>query len=73
MSGEYKEVKYLNIDNLKEKLTNILEEYIYSPQYIRLILNNKILNVFDFNNFNLKLKIVQLQKQNYYKKMDKKI
>ena len=70
MSGEiFKEIEYIDTNNLKEKLTYLLEEYIYDPEYIRLIFNNEILNnpeehdinFYKINNFNLE----DLQENNY--------
>ena len=52
LNGENKEIEYIDIDNLKEKLTIVLEEYLYEPQYVRLILDKKIINEHNKLNFN---------------------
>ena len=52
LNGDNKEIEYIDIDNLKEKLTMFLEEYLYEPQYVRLILDKKIINECDKLNFN---------------------
>ena len=52
LNGDNKEIEYIDIDNLKEKLTIFLEEYLYEPQYIRLILDKKIINEQNKLNFN---------------------
>ena len=52
MSGKCQEIKYTNFLDLTNKLNNILIEYYYSPNYIRIIFNEKIINNADNKNFN---------------------
>ena len=46
------EIKYTNLLDLTNTLNNILEEYSYSPNYIRMILDEKIINNPNDKNFN---------------------